>query len=122
MVLADTSIWVDHLRRGRPDLSALLTEGKVACHPFLIGELACGNLSHRQEILSLLKTLPASSRVDDDEIIHFIERHRLIGSGIGIVDAHLLASSWVSGFPLWTSDKRLRGAALSLDCAYRPEL
>jgi predicted nucleic acid-binding protein len=122
VVLVDTSIWVDHLRRGRPHLSALLTEGKVTCHPFVIGELACGNLSHRQEILSLLKTLPASSRIDDDEVIHFIERHRLIGSGIGIVDAHLLASSWVSGFPLWTSDKRLRGTALSLDCAYRPEL
>ncbi|MGH8719026.1 MAG: type II toxin-antitoxin system VapC family toxin [Burkholderiales bacterium] len=119
MVLADTSIWVDHLRRSRPHLSELLMEGNVACHPFVIGELACGNLRNRQEILSLLKTLPASSRVDDDEVVHFIERHRLMGLGIGIVDAHLLASSWVSGFPLWTSDKRLLGAVVRLDCTYR---
>jgi predicted nucleic acid-binding protein len=121
VILADTSIWVDHLRRTRFHFSELLMEGNVACHPFVVGELACGNLSNRQEILSLLKTLPGSSRVDDEEVVRFIERHRLMGSGIGIVDAHLLASSWVSGFPLWTSDKRLRGAAIRLDCAYRPE-
>jgi predicted nucleic acid-binding protein len=121
VILADTSIWVEHLRRSRAHLSQLLESGNVACHPFVVGELACGNLSNRQEILSLLRTLPAASRIGDDEVLHFIERHHLMGSDIGIVDAHLLASSWVSGFRLWTSDRRLRSAAIQLDCAYRPE-
>ena len=119
MVLVDTSIWVTHLRQGNRQLENLLIAAEVMCHPFIIGELACGNLKNRNEILSLLKSLPPALAIEFDEFIFFIERNRLMGIGIGFVDVHLLASAQLTEIPLWTADKRLKSAATELDLAYR---
>ena len=118
MVIVDTSVWIDHLRRGEVGLDLPLSEGQVFCHPFIIGELACGNLRNRSEILSLLQTLPFVRSAEDDEVLQFIERHRLMGKGLGYIDAHLLASSLLSHIPLWTLDKRLDDAAAALGVRY----
>ncbi len=114
MVLADTSVWIDHLRKTSHRLAGLLDNGEVVIHPFVVGELACGNLANRKELLSLLHALPAVERVEDDEILFFIEQHSLAGRGLGLIDVHLLASSKVSEHPLWTKDKRLTAAAEAL--------
>ncbi len=119
MILVDTSIWVTHLRQGNRKLEKLLLNAEVMCHPFIIGELACGNLKNRNEILSLLKSLPLAPAIEFDEILFFIERHRLVGIGIGFVDVHLLASAQLTGIPLWTADKRLKSAATKLNLAYK---
>lgn len=118
MVLVDTSVWVDHLRRGAIGLDAPLSEGQVLCHPFIIGELACGNLKNRSSILALLHTLPTVRTAEDDEVLQFIEKLRLMGKGLGYIDAHLLASSLLSHVPLWTLDKRLGDAAAALGIRY----
>ena len=101
MVLADTSVWVDHLRRGEPQLIALLGVGEVLSHPFIIGELACGNLHGREEILGLLSDLPSLGKAGDGELLQFISHHRLQGKGLGLVDMHLLASCALARRPLW---------------------
>lgn len=119
MVIVDTSIWVTHLRRGSRQLEELLLDAKVVCHPFVVGELACGNLKNRDEFLPLLQSLPMAPTVVFDELLYFIERHELMGKGIGFVDANLLASAHLLGIPLWTSDKKLRSAATELKLAYR---
>jgi predicted nucleic acid-binding protein len=119
VVIVDTSIWVTHLRRGSRRLEELLLDAKVVCHPFVVGELACGNLKNRDEFLSLLQSLPMAPTVVLDELLYFIERHRLMGKGIGFVDANLLASAHLSGIPLWTFDKTLRSVATELEVAYR---
>lgn len=106
MVLVDTSVWVEHFRQGKIGLDDLLNEGQVACHPFVIGELACGNLKNRFQILSLLSTLPTALVAEHDEVMQFIETHHLMGKGLGFIDAHLLASALLTGIPLWTLDKR----------------
>ena len=121
MVLVDTSVWVAHFRFGNSRLQSLLKNGKVACHPFIVGELACGRLQNREEILSLLQTLPAATQAEHEEVLHLIERHRLIGLGLGYVGVHLLASSLLSGIPLWTEDKQLRKAALKLEVCFKQE-
>jgi predicted nucleic acid-binding protein len=113
-MLVDTSVWVDHFRRGNPALSDRLTRDEVWCHPFVIGELACGNLAHRMEVLSLLATLPSPVTATHDETVLFVEKNRLMGKGIGWVDAHLLASAVLTRIPLWTMDRRLSAVALSL--------
>ena len=118
MVLVDTSIWVHHLRKGDRRLESLLLNNEVACHPFIIGELACGNIRNRSEILSLLKTLPSTTNVDMNEYLFFVEHNRLFGAGMGFVDVHLLASAKLSDVPLWTIDKRLKEAALHLKVSY----
>ena len=118
MILVDTSIWVFHFRFKNPRLETLLLNGEVACHPFIIGELACGNLKNKQEILSLLKALPAAMKADHNEVLHFIEQHQLMSMGLGYVDVHLLASALLSTIPLWTKDKDLKKAALRLDISY----
>ena len=118
MILVDTSIWVSHFPFGNPQLETFLLNGEVACHPFIIGELACGNLKNRQEILSLLKALPAAMAADHNEVLHFIEQHQLMGMGLGYADVHLLASALLSTMPLWTKDKGLKKAALRLDTSY----
>jgi len=119
MILVDTSVWVDHLRAGDDQLAALLNKSQVLMHPFVVGELACGNLHNREEVLALLKDLPPSTVAADDEVLFFIDRHALMGRGIGYVDAHLLASVSLSGpAQLWTRDKRLRAVADSLALAY----
>jgi predicted nucleic acid-binding protein len=114
MILVDTSVWVEHLRSGTIGLEALLNDGQVVCHPFIIGELACGNLKNRSEILSLLQDLPMASRADDDEVIQFIEDHKLMGKGLGYIDIHLLMSALLTRIPLWTIDKRLHEVSLTL--------
>jgi len=118
MVLVDTSIWVTHLRDGNRHLETLLLDAAVMCHPFIVGELACSNLRNRNEILSLLQTLPMAPTTEFDEFLYFIDRNQLMAIGIGFVDVHLLASSQLAGIPLWTSDKRLTSAAIKLDLAY----
>lgn len=107
MLLVDTSVWVAHLREGKTGLELLLNGGDVVCHPFIIGELACGNLKNRIEILSLLEALPTASQVEHEEVMKLIENHRLMGRGLGYVDTHLLASALLSKAPLWTFDRRL---------------
>ena len=119
MVIVDTSIWITHLRQGSRHLEELLLDVQVVCHPFIIGELACGNLRNRNEFLSLLQSLPLAPTVTLEELLYFIERHRLMGMGIGFVDAHLLASAQLSGITLWTVDKKLRSAARELKVAFR---
>jgi len=114
VVLADTSVWIEHLRRGEPRLAALLRAGEVLCHPFVIGELACGNLHRRDEILGFLAALPALDKASDREIPAFVARHRLQGQGLGLVDVHLLASCALARQPLWTRDVRLARAAARL--------
>ena len=119
MVLVDTSIWVTHLCQGSRQLEKLLMDAEVMCHPFIIGELACSSLKNRNEIISLLQSLPMAPTIEFDEFIFFIERNRLMGIGIGFVDVHLLASAQLTGIPLWTADKRLKSAATKLDLAYK---
>jgi predicted nucleic acid-binding protein len=114
MVLVDTSVWVDHLRRTETGLVALLNKGSVLCHPFIIGELACGNLKNRTEVLALLRILPSVPAADVHEVLLLIDEHRLMGKGLGFVDVHLLASALLSSAPLWTFDKRLARAAAGL--------
>jgi len=118
VVIVDTSIWVTHLRQGSRQLEELLLDAQVVCHPFIIGELVCGNIKQRAEFLSLLQSLPMVPMVEPDELLFFIERHALMGRGIGFVDAHLLASAHVSRTPLWSSDKTLESAAVELKIAY----
>jgi predicted nucleic acid-binding protein len=113
-LLVDTSSWVDHLRRRDASLSQMLDEGLVWTHPFVIGELACGNLANRSEVLGLLGTLPMAPVADHEEVFTFIERRRLMGRGLGWIDMHLLASAVLASLPLLTSDKRLKMVAREL--------
>jgi hypothetical protein len=108
MILVDTSVWVDHLRSGDDELATLLNSGQVLMHPFVLGELACGNLRQRAEVLSLLQNLPQATVAQEEEVLFYIERHELMGRGIGYVDAHLMAAVALDGGArLWTRDKRL---------------
>ena len=118
MVLVDTSIWISHFRTSLAHLEELLLEMSVVCHPFIVGELACGNLKNRREILSLLQELPQAPVAGDDEVHLLIEQERLAGTGIGWVDVHLLASARLSEAPLWTHDKALQKASLKLGSFY----
>lgn len=118
MVLIDTSVWVDHLRRGNDSLVDLLNEGMVACHPFVIGELACGQLRNRAEVLGLLAVLPAVQLAEHDELMTLVDSHRLFGRGLGWVDVHLLGSAHLSACTLWTLDKALTDAAKTLGVSH----
>lgn len=111
MILVDTSVWVDHLRRGVPRLAALLQESAVMIHPWVIGELACSNLRNRRQVLDLLQGLPAATVARDSEVLMMIEQQQLMGRGIGYIDAHLLAAARLSGCPLWTHDRLLAAIA-----------
>ena len=120
MILVDSSIWIDHLRAGDPVLAELLQAGRVLTHPFVVGELACGNLQNRKGVLSLLRDLPATLVASDEEVLFFIERRGLMGKGIGYVDAHLLAAISMTGTGrLWTRDRRLAGVAGSIGLAFK---
>lgn len=120
MILVDTSVWVDHLRRGDPGLVDLLERSAVVMHPFVVGEIACGSLRNRKTILELLQDLPAAVVATYSEVIHFIDRHALHGKGIGYIDAHLLASVALTvGAKLWTRDQRLRQFAADLGCTHQ---
>ncbi len=111
MILVDTSVWVGHLHHGLPRLATLLQEGAVLIHPWVIGELACGNLRNRSQVLELMQGLPAATVASDAEVLLLIERDLLMGLGIGYVDAHLLASARLSHCRLWTQDRRLAAVA-----------
>jgi predicted nucleic acid-binding protein len=118
LILADTSVWVEHLRKGSAALASLLETGMILTHPFVIGELALGNLRQRAPILNTLSDLPRAVVATDDEVLDFIDRQALAGRGIGCIDAHLLAASRLSGdATLWTLDKRLDAVARELDLA-----
>lgn len=117
MILADTSVWVDHLRRDNVALRALLGEAAVSCHPFVIGELACGTLRNREAILDLLARLPSVPVAQHGEALAFVESRRLMGKGLGWIDVNLLASALLGGVELWTLDRALRAAAVSLGVA-----
>ena len=114
MILVDTSVWIEHLRRGSARLRSLLYDEQVLCHPFVVGELACGTLRNRREILSMLKGLPEARVAEQEEVLRFLEARRLYGRGLGWVDANLLASALLTGCPLWTLDEPLRRAAAAL--------
>ena len=115
MILGDTSVWISHFREKNPNLSGLLKEGRVACHPFIIGELACGNLINRAEILCLLEALPQATLAEHEEVLYFIEENRLMGKGLGLIDMHLLASAKLSEVRLWTLDNTLKNTARVLN-------
>jgi len=118
MILVDTSVWVAHLREGIRGLEALLDEGDVMCHPFIIGELACGNLENRAEILSLLQALPMAAHAEHEEVMHFIESYGLMGKGLGYIDMHLLASAMLTKVRLWTLDKKLNEISSKLGLSF----
>ncbi len=121
MILADTSVWVTHLRSGEAALAALLDANLILAHPFVIGELALGNLSSRKAVLTALLDLPAAVVATDREVLEFIDRHALFGRGVGYVDAHLLAAARLTaGAKLWTHDKRLHRIADALGLAAKP--
>ncbi len=114
MILVDTSIWVDHLRKEDEELKNLLNEGLVLSHPFVIGELACGHLQNRDEILSLLEALPKSRVASHEEVLLFVSERKLYGKGLGWVDVHLLAGALLSHSSLWTKDRTLASVARGL--------
>jgi predicted nucleic acid-binding protein len=114
MIVADTSVWIDHLRQENALFAQRLEEGVIAVHPWVIGELACGGLRHRQHILNLLRSLYAAPVASYDEVMHLIERRKLMGRGIGWTDAHLVAGCIVGRMRLWTLDMRLRAVADAL--------
>jgi len=107
MVLVDTSVWVSHLRHGNEDLAKLLYDGEVICHPFIVGELACGNLKNRREILTYLQSPPMTILAEDEEVLKFIENNQLMGKGLGYIDVHLSASAILTNVLVWTLDKTL---------------
>jgi predicted nucleic acid-binding protein len=113
MILVDTSVWIEHLREGGSALTALLTQGVVLIHPFVIGELACGNLKHRAGVLNDLNALPAAVSATHEEVLRLIEDRKLWGEGIGWIDAHLLASTLLSKCSFWALDERLNQSALT---------
>jgi predicted nucleic acid-binding protein len=117
VVLVDTSVWIDHFRRKSRQLTVLLDGEGVVLHPFLLGELACGNLKNRKELIALLHALPFITKADDDEVLFFIERHKLMGRGVGLIDMHLLASCKLNSCLLWTRDKRLKAIAEEMKIA-----
>ena len=120
MIVVDTAVWIDYLRGAETALASLLSEGQVLAHPMVVGELACGNLRNRDEVLGLLGGLPRAPVATDQEVLAFIEHHRLMGRGIGYIDAHLLAATALaSPSRLWTNDRGLSETAARLGLAYR---
>lgn len=118
MILVDTSVWVGHLRDRNERLSSLLGSGEVLGHPFVIGELALGNIRQREAVLRAYRRLPPVTVAADAEVLLFIDRQVLFGCGIGYVDAHLLAAAQLTpGAKLWTHDRRLHALAARLDLA-----
>jgi predicted nucleic acid-binding protein len=121
LILVDTSIWIDHLRADNSALKRLLDAGRVLMHPFVIGELALGQMRQREIILTALSDLPRAAMATDAEVLGFVDREALFGRGIGYVDVHLLASvRLIAGAQLWTRDTRLRDVAEELGLATTP--
>jgi len=122
VILVDTSVWIDHLRVGAPILTAALEGGEVLIHAFVLGELACGNLRNRKEVLDLLGRLPPAPTATNAEVLSFIEQRSLMGRGIGFIDMHLLASvALASNARVWTRDKRFAAVAADLNLAFTEE-
>lgn len=122
MILADSSVWIHHLRDKDELLVWLLDKKKLLIHPFVIGEIACGGVSDRRETLSMLSDISSALVASDSEVLHFIEQHQIMGRGIGYIDAHLLtAVSFTPSALLWTRDKRLEEAAKAMNLAYQPK-
>jgi len=121
VILVDTSVWIAHLRWRLPGLATLLEQGHVLTHPFVIGEVACGQMRQRSEILRLLNELPAPVSASHDEVLRMIEVRKLWGKGIGFVDFHLLASAMLGRCQLWTTDRRLSEVAAEFKLSWRPK-
>lgn len=120
MILVDTSVWIDHLRRGNPALGELLLQDSVVTHPLVVGELSLGNISRRKEFLELVRSLRFVREATHEEVSAFIERNRLWSRGVGYSDVHLLSSALLDSIPLWTLDKRLAEIARGLGVTYTP--
>jgi len=121
MILVDTSIWIDHIRKGDAELVRLLGEGQVLSHPFVVGEIAMGSIANRKIVLSSIEKLPAVTMARHDEVMTFVAKHSLFGLGIGYIDAHLLASAQLTPYGvIWTRDRRLQDIAAGLLLAYLP--
>ena len=118
MILVDTSVWVEHFRSANSKLVKILNDGDVICHPFIIGELACGNIKNRNKIFSLLQSLPMAKQANNDEILEFIEIKKLMGKGLGYIDIHLLASAFLSNVSLWSLDKKLKHLSLQFNVGF----
>ncbi|MEA3410847.1 MAG: type II toxin-antitoxin system VapC family toxin [Pseudomonadota bacterium] len=119
MILVDTSVWIDHLRRGDKMLARLLEHNRVGMHAMVLGELACGNLRNRPQLIKLWDDLEFLPEASHHEAMYFLEKHRLMGKGIGYIDVHLLASATLAtGAKLWTRDKRLASIAEELGSAW----
>ena len=116
--MVDTSVWVDHLRHRNARLAAVLETMPVTTHPFVIGELSCGQLAQRTEVLGFLEALPTVPLADHEEVVEFVAAHRLYGRGLGWVDMHLLAAARLAQLPVWTLDKRLAVVAGEMGLAY----
>jgi predicted nucleic acid-binding protein len=115
-------VWVCHLREGDPDLERLLNIGEVMCHPYIVGELACGNLKNRREVLSLLQLLPLAIMARHEEILQFIEQNHLTGKSLGYIDVNLSASAVLTGVPMWSHDRKLNESNEGLGIRYIPVL
>ena len=118
MILVDTSLWVEHLRSGVPLLDDLLQSDRVVTHPFVFGELLCGNFRPGSDVLRLLSDLPALAVASDSEVVGLIRFRQLHGRGIGYLDAHLLASALLFDAQLWTRDTRLRAISAEAEIAF----
>ena len=118
MILADASVWVNHFRRGGAQLSQALLDGRMLIHPFVIGEIACGSLRSRPNVLSDLQRLPSAVTAEHEEVLGFLDQNRLYGVAITWIDVHLLASARLSHCRLWTLDKHLLTAATRLHLGY----
>jgi predicted nucleic acid-binding protein len=119
-MLVDTSVWIEHFRRSQPALVTALERGDVQCHEFVLGELACGSLPRREEVLTLMQTLPRLAAVTHDEAMALVGERRLWARGLGWIDVHLLAAALVGGAGLWTLDRRLRKIAQDLGVGWEP--
>ena len=122
MILADTSIWIDYLRDKEPEMQALLTAGRIVMHPYVVAEIALGSLKNRSRTFHLMESLWQVNVAGLQEVRHMIETHSLYSRGIGLTDAHLIASCLITpGIQLWTRDERLNNIASALRvCAVLP--
>jgi predicted nucleic acid-binding protein len=122
VILADTTVWIDFLagRSSAVELRSLLAANRVVCHPAVRGEIALGSIARRDEVLRLLSQLPRASVIGDDEVLAMIETRQLSASGIGWIDAHLLASVMAGGHLIWTADKRLTSVAARMSVLAHP--
>lgn len=122
MILIDSSVWIDHIRLAEAEMSAALTRGHVLQHPFVTAEIALGSLKDRRGFVAMLAELPQASPVSDSRLLEYVDQAELHGTGIGMIDAHLLAcAADGDGMRLWTRDKRLQQHAERLGLAYEPQ-